>query len=273
LSTDMKRIHIVGSGPRTGTTLMAEAMVACFRIDHHADHEARIFSPPPAEGDVYLTKAPQDLLVVRPLLRVNPSLHVICLIRDPRDAIVSEHGNVPGQYYAGLRYWKAYLPYWRRARDHPRFVTVKYEDFVTHPDIVQGRLMEAMPFLEMEAPFSRYHEVARPSDASVDALRGVRPIAPTSVGKWRNHLPRVAGQLQLHGSISEDLIELGYERDYAWLELLEGVEPDTSPSHWPEHFTEEELRDRRRQVWKEILKIGLRRLGIDPAAIRDRLPF
>lgn len=251
---------------------MAEAMIACFRIDHHTDHETRIFSPPPKDGEAYLTKAPHDLLVVRPLLRVDPDLYVICMLRDPRDVIVSEHGEVPGQYYAGLRFWNTYLPFWRRARDHSHFITVRYEGFVTHPDIVQGRLMQVMPFLDMEAPFNRYHEVARPSDASVDALRGVRPIAPTSVGRWRDHLPRVAGQLQIHGSISDDLVELGYEQDDAWLELLEGVEPDTSASHWPEHFTDEEIRKRRQGIWKEIVKIWMRRLGLDPSELRSRLP-
>lgn len=272
----MKRIHIVGTGPRTGTTLMAEAMAACFSIDHHTDHENRIFSPPPAGAHTYLTKSPHDLLVVRPLLSADPNLHVVCMIRDPRDVVVSEHGRAPGQYYAGLRCWKTYLPFWRKTRDHPRFTTIKYESLVTHPDIVQGRLMESMPFLEMEAPFSRYHEVAQPSDMSdmsVAALRGVRPIAPTSVGRWRNHLARVAGQLQLHGSISEDLIELGYEEDDSWLELLDGVEPDTSPSYQPEYFGEGEIRERRKGIWKEILKIGMRRLGLNPTEIRARLPI
>lgn len=84
----MKRIHIVGTGPGTGTTLMAEAMIACFHIDHHTDHETRILSPPPEEGDTYLTKAPHDLLVVRSLLRVDLDLYAIWMRRlglDPSD--------------------------------------------------------------------------------------------------------------------------------------------------------------------------------------------
>jgi len=267
----VKRIHIVGSGPRTGTTLLAEAMVACFRIDHHTKHETRIFAAPPEEGEIYLTKAPQDILVVRPLLRADPSLYVLCMIRDPRDAIVSEHKGAPGRYYAGLRYWNAYIPYWRRVRDHPRFVTIRYEEFVARPDDVQRRLEKAMPFLGREAEFSRYHEVAEPSGTSTKALRGVRPIAPTSVGRWRDHLSRIAGQLQLHGPITRDLIEFGYEEDDSWLELLEGVEPDMSPSHWPEHFAEKEIRERRAGIWKEIVKIGIRRLGFDPSRIRRLL--
>jgi hypothetical protein len=54
-------------------------------------------------------------------------------------------------------------------------------------------------------------------------------------------LPRIAGQIALHGSIAEDLVEFGYETDDRWLAELEGIEPDTSPSHWPEYFTRETI--------------------------------
>ena len=96
--------------------------------------------------------------------------------------------------------------------------------------------MKRMPFLEKRAPFSRYHETAEPSGKSLDALRGVRPIAPDGIATWRDHLPRIAGQLRIHGSIADDLIEFRYEPDDTWLAVLEGVEPDVTRSHWPEHF-------------------------------------
>lgn len=262
-----RRIHIVGTGPRTGTTLMAEAMVACFRIDRHTDHEDRIFANRPEPGEIFLTKSPKDLLIVRPLLPLDPDLHVICMIRDPRDAICSRHGRDPDRYWAGLRYWKTYLPHWRRVCDHPRLLTVLYEDFVSDPDRTQRRLVESMPFLEITAPFTRYHRVASPSGDSDDALRGVRPISPSSVGRWRDHLPRVKGQLELHGPITDDLVELGYEEDDSWLELLNGVEPDLEPSHWPERFTRAEIRKRKREKYKEIARILLRKVGIDPSRL------
>lgn len=40
------QIHIVGVSPRTGTTLMAEAMATCFGIQY-ANRERRVFSAPP----------------------------------------------------------------------------------------------------------------------------------------------------------------------------------------------------------------------------------
>ncbi|MDY6839566.1 MAG: sulfotransferase [Thermodesulfobacteriota bacterium] len=265
---EMKRIHIVGCGPRTGTTLMAEAMIACFEIDHHTKHEDRIFVPPPADGNIFLTKDPKDILVIGPLLWVNPDLYVVYMLRDPRDMITSRHWRDPKRYWASLRYWKAYSPWGRKLQKNRRFITIRYEDLVCNPDEVQGKLMERMPFLKKRAPFSRYHEIAQPSEDSLEALRGVRPISPVEIGKWRHHLPRVAGQLQLHGSISRDLIEHRYEKDDSWLSELEGVEPDIDESHWPEYFSRRDLRKRERGKYMEVVKTIMRRVGFNPSRNR-----
>lgn len=64
----MKRIHIVGSGPRTGTTLIAKMMIACFEIDLHTEHEDSIYTLPPCKGNIFLTKLPRDILVIEPVL-------------------------------------------------------------------------------------------------------------------------------------------------------------------------------------------------------------
>ncbi len=270
----MKRIHVVGCGPRSGTTLIAEIMIACFEIDLHTEHETSIFSPPSRRADIFLTKRPRDILVAGPILRTMPSLHVIYMIRDPRDMVVSRHRKDPERYWSSLRYWKKYIDYgerlrdhprWKkyidygeRLRDHPRFITLRYEDLVREPDVIQELLMERMPFLEKRTEFSQYHNIARPSEDSVKALRGVRAISAGSIGNWRSHLPRVAGQVQVHGSISEDLIRFGYEEDESWLGELEGVEPDLNESHWPEHFSRRDLRVRKRGRYVKAVIAPLR---------------
>jgi len=132
--------------------------------------------------------------------------------------------------------------------------------------------MEEMSFLEREAPFSRYHEVVTPSDASQDALKGVRPITPSSVGRWRNHLPRVAGQLKRHGSITNDLIEFGYESDNSWLSELDGVELDLSESALPESFSEEDIKDKLRGRYREAVKAMVRLAGLDPSKVKKWIP-
>ena len=227
--------------------------------------------PAPPGARTFLTKHPGDLIRIGPILRFDPDLYVIYMLRDPRDTVTSKHKLAPDRYWASLRYWKAFAPIGRKLRSHPRFVTVRYEDFVSDPDRVQQKLEEVMPFLVKRAPFSRYHEVAQPSTASLEALRGVRPIASVSVGKWRDHLPRLAGQIQLHGPIASDLIEFEYEENDKWVKELEGVKPDLSPSHWSEYFSRNELRRRKKGRYKEVAKMAFRRLGIDLTAMRAAL--
>ncbi|MCX6234878.1 MAG: sulfotransferase [Bacteroidetes bacterium] len=242
----MIRIHVVGCGPLTGTTLITKMMIACFDIDLCTSHENSIYVYPPRLANIFLTKMPQNLLVIEPLLRVMPNLYVIYMLRDPRDMIVSKHSMDKDRYWASLTYWKTYTPYGRKLQPHPRFITIRYEDLVTQPDVVQEYLMKKMPFLVKRDLFSKYHELAHPSEQSEDALGGIRPISSSGIGNWREHLPRVAGQLQIHGSITNDLIDYGYEKDGTWEKELERIEPDRTASHWPEHFTKAGLKRRKR---------------------------
>jgi hypothetical protein len=229
----MTRIHLVALSPRSGTTLLAECMVACFAIDGFDAHETRVARL--RRGlDIYLTKRPGDLRSVAPRLRLDPQFHVVCLLRDPRDVIVSRHGRDRSRYYVPLRVWKARLPIFRRLTTLERVHVVRYEDLVRDPDAVQRRLQEAMPLLVPTRAFGEFHHVAAPSPDSLAALGGLRPFDTASVGHWRRHLPRVAGQLLQHGSIADALVECGYERDAAWLSALDGVAPDLTPSLLPE---------------------------------------
>ena len=92
---------------------------------------------------------------------------------------------------------------------------------------------------------------------------GLRKINAESIGNWRNHLPRLKGQICLHGSISEDLIKYGYEPNNAWLSLLENIEPDFSPSHWPEQLTFPAWKLRRLKYAEAVRIAALRLIGID----------
>jgi hypothetical protein len=213
---------------------MAELMVNAFRVDGFAEHEVRIFNRPLGTHRFVVTKHPLDVVNVRPMLWRWPWLWVICMVRDPRDVVVSRHGRVPDTYYVGLNEWKERYPAARRLRSHPRVTLVRYEDLVSDPDAVQMHLMRWMPSLEKVAAFSEYHLRAKPSEKSSLALGGVRPVSAASVGRWREHKSRLVTQMQRHGSIARDLVELGYEADGSWLGELAGVEPDGSGSFRPE---------------------------------------
>ena len=231
-----RRVHIVGA-PRSGTTLMAELMIAGFRFDGHAPHEMSIFMRPDRPVGLFCSKNPQDILHVRPLLAIDGNLWVIYVLRDPRDVIVSRHGKAPDKYWSNLFVWRWYHQAAGRILQHPRCILVRYEDLVREPDAVQAELMRRMPFLDRQCAFSEYHRIANPSAGSLKAMRGVRPVSADNIGAWRRHRPRLAAQLAMHGDISAELIALGYEQDDGWLSELKGIRPDNQLSHLQEKLS------------------------------------
>ena len=156
------------------------------------------------------------------------------MLRDPRDVVTSRHGTGMARSRAPLRMWKRNFRNARPILDHPRVIPVRFEDLVAEPDKVQAEIARRLPFLRPTGAFTEFHRRADPSAKAVKALGGVRAISADSIGKWRHHLPRLAGQLSQHGPVTAELIELGYEQDDAWLAALDGIEPDMSPSHVPE---------------------------------------
>lgn len=264
LKSSMKRIHIIGSGPRSGTTLLTEVMATCFHIDHSCDHEAPIYEDQPDEGNCFLTKLPVDIESVALPLRFNKDLYVVCVVRDPRDSIASFHGSNSAAYFTSLRYWKFFVSKFGKVADHRNFIWFRYEDFVNDPDGIQHYLMTRIPFLEKRHDFSAYHLVAKPSSDSLNALKGVRPIAPVGVGAWKNHLSRVRQQVEIHGAISDEIIAFGYEKDREWEQMLAGVKSGTFRSAKPEFLS---VIDRLRQKGsgaRETVNIFLRRIGVTP---------
>jgi len=264
-----RQIHITGCSPRSGTTLMAELMVNGFVVDQFAEHEVSCFARPRAATGIVVTKNPVDIVAIRTLLWRWPHLRVLCMVRDPRDVVVSMHSRAAGRYYVGLNIWKEGYRLARRLEPHPRVRLVRYEDLVASPDSVQATIHEWLPFLEKRATFSEFHQVARPSETSKAALGGVRPVSPTSLGNWRKHKPRLAAQLERHGSITRDLIELGYEHDDRWLEELKRVPRENGISHLPDTLSRTKALGWQFWRWRNTVRAYL---GIEARVSLQRSP-
>jgi hypothetical protein len=228
-----KHLHIVACSPRSGTTLLHEAMVTCFKVDKHYDHEMRFNLVSANDGEIVVTKRPKDTMYMPDVIN-DPQLFVIYVMRDPRDVIVSRHGKNKDMYYSNIRLWREMQGYAKEIANHERFLQVGYEEFVRNPDSVQEKIARQFPWLQTLYKFSEYHLHAVVSEKSKLAMNDVRPIAPTSVGKWKNNLPRIKAQQMTHGSLTPDLIDCGYESSDAWEQVLADVEPDFSRSRYPE---------------------------------------
>ena len=208
-------------------------MVSCFRTDKHYDHEIRFHLVSANDGDVVITKRPKDAMYMPDVID-DPNLYVIYVMRDPRDVIVSRHGKNREMYYSNIRLWRELHACAGPLFGHDRFLDIRYEDFVANPDVTQERITAKFPWLEKQHKFSEYHEHAQVSEKSRLAMRDVRPIAPASVGVWREHLGRIVEQQKIHGSMTPDLVACGYESSADWEAVLDGVAADTSGSWYPE---------------------------------------
>jgi hypothetical protein len=236
---------------------MVEMLVNGFEIDGSMDHEMSIFRRPERRFDIFVSKRPGDMESAASLLRIDPNLWFVHMVRDPRDVIVSRHAKAPDEYWTNLGIWNRRRRAARKAEGHPRFITVRYEDLVTDPDGVQDRLMGRMPFLRKRANFSDFHRTARPSEDSLRALGGLRAAETSRIGAWRDHKPRVAAQIAIHGPIDRDLIELGYEVDGDWIRALDGVVPDNGPSHLPERTPRLQLLRQELRLRLDVIRYAL----------------
>lgn len=243
----MKRVHIVGCSPRSGTTLMTELMGNCFGFDYCNQHEAPLSEALPRQCRLALTKKPGDVLFAPKALDENPDLYFIYLLRDPRDVIVSRHGGMPDRYWVGMNYWYLYTRVGELLKAHPRFISVRYEELVRHPNAIQNVIRTRLPFLRKQAKFTTYTQLAQPSKEALGALNFLRPINTDSIGAWRRNLPRIVAQMQRYGSLTPALQAYGYEEDWQWESLLHGVAPDLSPSHLEEPIPADWLQNVRQQ--------------------------
>ncbi len=88
---------------------MYEIMYNCFDIDIYTGHEDRIAAWPPRDGNVFLTKSPKDIVLVKDFMDWMKNLYVIYMVRDPRDIIVSKHPWDKERYWSSLKFWTSYL--------------------------------------------------------------------------------------------------------------------------------------------------------------------
>lgn len=250
-----KRIHITGAH-RSGTTLLCALMATCFDIDVVPPDEVRLRAPLPPGGRIVCTKCTDETDYAFWLLPLDPDLHILHIMRDPRDVIVSKYAPDPGRYFTNLRSWRRNRPrpFWRR---HPRAHFISYERLVREPDAVQDELAQAMPFLRRVCAFSEFAVRARETAEGrglywSGAMHSIRPPDPESIGRWRAHPDRVKGQMARHGDLSRDLIEMGLEKDDGWRGMLDRAGCDLASSHIPEHET---IASHVTRLWRNALGV------------------
>ena len=255
-----KHIHIVACSPRSGTSLLQEVMTTCFRIDDFCAHERSIFRTAGMHGEVICTKNPREVPYMPWTLRLNPDLFVIYVLRDPRGVVVSKRGPSANNYYSNLGVWRKFESYRRKLEGHRRFLVIKYEELVTEPDVVQEKIRSLFPFLEVRCSFAEFHRHARPSERTVRAMHGLRPVSADRLLEWEKHLPRIRAQLERFGDISSELVELGYEPDAQWKDRLRDVEPQCFDSVLDESWRSPSTFKMKYRIFRKVMVYAMERL-------------
>jgi hypothetical protein len=272
-----KRVHITSSGPRCGTTLLIEAMRVCYNFDFVCQNEANISQSNISFGSDHnkiLTKRPGELPSIRLPLWFNNNLYIICIIRDPRDMVVSKHKMYPEKYYCSMKYWTQFYTYYKKLEGHPRVLFILYEDLTNNPNRTQGLISKFLWFLKEEKKFSEYHNYATSTKTAEKALNSIRPIKPTSIGNWKEHKERIANQLLIHGDITESLIHFGYENNFNWKNELPVGNGKFEKNHLSEKFSGKDNVNFKTKEISATLKFLLDRYA--PSAenfIKEHIPF
>src|SRR5882757_3082296 len=98
-----RRLHIVGAH-RSGTTLMLDMAATCFKADGSCYGEMTIYEEPDLpQYDLFISKQPRDILIIKSILDIDPDLFVIYMVRDPRAVITSVNRTHPDMYFCNLR--------------------------------------------------------------------------------------------------------------------------------------------------------------------------
>jgi hypothetical protein len=170
---------------------------------------------------VLISKQPRDLLRLDPLRnfysRRDARLKIILMLRDPRDLMtVQRERNGTLGYCGCFAAWQNDYRSYLQQRDRSDTLVVRFEDLIQNPFPQQQRI-EEFTQCSMQVPFDAFQQVKR-TDFDTSTLRGLRPIDPTRVARWKEpiHHDRICQALSHLPELPGALLRLGYETDEAW---------------------------------------------------------
>ncbi len=134
---------------------------------------------------------------------------LIHLVRDGRDVVTSQHPTAPGHYWVTVERWVADTECGLAFRDHPRVLTLRYEDLITD-HVAELRRICAFaeePFVPQLESWHEHTRVRRNRAWSGP----VKDVYRSSVKRWQrgDHRARLE-QFLAHPRAAGLLRQLGY---------------------------------------------------------------
>jgi hypothetical protein len=149
----------------------------------------------------WVNKTPSLVRSLESLHKMYPEAALIHIVRDGRDVVLSTIGlkQGPNTARAAARRWRDMVLSGRRLRGNARYLEVHYEDLITAPDPI---LEKVFATLGVDASIAR-------------DLPGLRVYRHREKA-WRTGLAE-ADRRVFAEEAGDLLIELGYEKDDAWI--------------------------------------------------------
>jgi hypothetical protein len=132
----------------------------------------------------------------------HAAVHVVCMVRDPRGALLSRNPMYkPHTYQNQPAVWLRAARAIHHLGYHRRVLVVRYEDLLTSPNFIQRQLIWRFG-LKQRLPFSRcWTDFDQEDVGSIKAMHGARPLDPSRAEPWkmapqadREHLRRAFAQ-------------------------------------------------------------------------------
>lgn len=193
--TDAAREVVAGLDPDPAGRYAAIAVFAAV-----LEHETRA-----AGRRITVEQTPRNVFFVEALLREMPGTMAVVLVRDPRDVMLSQknwwrrrfRGTTGVPIRTTVRQWADYHPLttslvWRggtraglKVREHPRVVSVRFEDLLADPTTELSRILAPVG-LSLEPAMLDAPRIS----SSNRGNRGGVGVDTSVVGRWKDGLSR-----------------------------------------------------------------------------------
>ncbi len=132
-------------------------------------------------------KTPHNGLITELLYEWYPDASVIHILRDPRDAVASmlRMPWAPKNVVSNTRLWLSFNLGAQRSSVNPRYLLVRYEELVSHPEVELHRICA---FLGEEYSPAMLEPNFDPAVNLFWFRRAEEPVTTERLGKWREEL-------------------------------------------------------------------------------------
>jgi hypothetical protein len=198
---------IIGSAPRSGSTLLNAILsvhpdIYAIKKQTYAferwvqagdgykiEREDRLYREflyrkIPKEAIRWSEKTPKNIITFDKILDFYPDALLIHLVRDGRDVVTSKHPrHTPDQYWVSAERWIRDVSFGLTFKDHPRVLTIKYEDLILNYNETIKKLCDYLS-LTIHPNFSDWHKHST-IRTSKHWDTSVQKIYSNAVGKWK----------------------------------------------------------------------------------------